>query len=243
MTNLSLLIPAYNEEHTIEKVIREHHSMLTNMKMLKVVENFEIIVLNDGSNDRTQDILVKLEKVVAGIKILRNPNPSGLQSAYFKLSQHASKEWFIVVPGDDQWPALATQDVLLKASELKWKNIIIGARIHKRKIYGPSRSLISNVFRLLAAICLKQDVIDPGSIKLMPSIINNFNLLTRSPIQEIEKLLLLKQIEGFQIETIFVNWQTRVSGKASGTSLKNLFNSILEIPTILVLTRKTMLTR
>lgn len=239
MSDLSLLIPAYNEETTIEKVVREHYLMLTNMKLTNILENFEIIVLNDGSNDRTQDILVKLQETITGIRILRNPIPSGLQNAYFKLSQNARKEWFIVVPGDDQWPAVATQEVLLKANELKWNSIVIGARIHKRKIYGPSRSIISNAFRLLAAICLQQDVIDPGSIKLMPARINNFKLVTRSPIQEIEKLLILKQIEGLHIETIFVNWQTRVSGKASGSSPRNLINSVLEIPTILTLTRKT----
>jgi glycosyltransferase involved in cell wall biosynthesis len=233
MPDVSLLIPAYNEESTIEKVISEHYKMLKNLKFDGIIHGFEIIVLNDGSTDDTENKLTLLSREISDLKVLKNNSPSGLQNAYLKLSHQASKDWFIVVPGDDQWSSAATYDVIKRANELSWKCVVIGARIHKRKIYGLSRSFISTSFRSLAAFCLRQDVIDPGSIKLMPTMINSFKLITRSPVQEIEKLVIAKDVGKYEIVTIRVQWQDRVAGSATGNSLANIINSIIEIPRII----------
>jgi hypothetical protein len=72
----------------------------------------------------------------------------------------------------------------------------------------------------------------------MPVMINSFDLVTRSPVQEIEKLVIVKEIGRFEIVTIRVDWQDRVAGSATGNSLANIINSLREIPTIIIQSKK-----
>ena len=47
---LAITIPAYNEEHSLEKVIREIPGIIEG------IDEIEVIVINDGSNDRTSEV-------------------------------------------------------------------------------------------------------------------------------------------------------------------------------------------
>ena len=66
---ISVIIPAYNEEGSIGKVIDE---IIKVLKENNIYENSEIIVVNDGSTDNTRE--KALEK---GIMVLDNPQNMG----------------------------------------------------------------------------------------------------------------------------------------------------------------------
>ncbi|MDO8600632.1 MAG: glycosyltransferase [bacterium] len=67
---LSWLIPAHNEERRIEKTIREVDSYLRTKKNLDSSFQYEIILINAGSTDKTQEIAERLTKEVANFSIL-----------------------------------------------------------------------------------------------------------------------------------------------------------------------------
>lgn len=74
-TFVSLVIPAYNEENTIESTVRSIESLDYEYNGLK---NFEIIVVNDGSVDNTGKILKNLKKDIDNLRIItRQPPRSG----------------------------------------------------------------------------------------------------------------------------------------------------------------------
>lgn len=56
---VSLVIPAYNEEKNIQKTVLEYRKY-----MEETIEDFEIIVVNDGSTDKTLNVIKKIENVV-----------------------------------------------------------------------------------------------------------------------------------------------------------------------------------
>ncbi|MEE1128805.1 MAG: glycosyltransferase [Methanobrevibacter sp.] len=72
---ISIFIPAHNEEYTIESTVRS----ICNSEYNKHDEsNFEVIVVNDGSTDRTGEILSELKKEIPELKIVtRHPPRSG----------------------------------------------------------------------------------------------------------------------------------------------------------------------
>ncbi len=71
-TALSVVIPAYNEEATIMKVIRE---------VLAVPHLAEIIVVDDCSTDRTFDLALQMASSQPLVKVLRHPRNSGKTEA------------------------------------------------------------------------------------------------------------------------------------------------------------------
>jgi glycosyltransferase involved in cell wall biosynthesis len=70
---LSIIMPAYNEEKTIESVLRA--------LLREVPEIGEIIVVDDGSVDRTAQIAENLEQQYPQIKLLRQPKNQGKTAA------------------------------------------------------------------------------------------------------------------------------------------------------------------
>jgi glycosyltransferase involved in cell wall biosynthesis len=236
MPSLSLLIPAYNEEETVFNVINRSALILENAQLRGVINDYEIIVLNDGSEDKTLEQINRYHS--AKLKVISSSRPSGLQNAYGKLAEFASKEWVIGIPADGQWPPDSLKSVLDFANIDEWKSVVIGARAFKSNIYGFKRFSISWFFRQLARVCLQQDVVDPGTIKLIPREVNRQRMLCKSPIQEIERLSIAKNCFGLPIQVHEVSWITRNHGLATGSSFKNVGSSILEIPKLLYICEK-----
>src|SRR2546423_15618071 len=74
MKSLSVVFPAFNEEANIRAVVEEAHRTVP-----KVASIFEIIVVNDGSKDRTREICDRLVQGVPHVRVgphPRNPRPS-----------------------------------------------------------------------------------------------------------------------------------------------------------------------
>ena len=65
MSNYSFVIPVYNEEETIEKVINEIEN---ECKKIESINDYEIIIVDDNSNDKSHEILKNL-KILNTLKI------------------------------------------------------------------------------------------------------------------------------------------------------------------------------
>jgi len=72
--NLSLvIIPTYNEKENIEKIIR---------KVFSLRQNFDILVVDDGSPDGTGQIVKNLQKEFSSLHLLERNGKNGLGTAY-----------------------------------------------------------------------------------------------------------------------------------------------------------------
>ena len=97
---VSILVPAHNEENTIEDCV---HSMANLEYKLDGEKNFEIIVINDGSNDNTATLLNKLEDEVDNFKVMtRKPPHAGKGKGYVLNDglKHAKGELIAVFDAD-----------------------------------------------------------------------------------------------------------------------------------------------
>jgi len=65
--SISIIIPAFNEEGNIKKVITRCLEVLP-----KLFEQFEIIAINDGSKDRTGEILESLKNQFKNLKVFHH---------------------------------------------------------------------------------------------------------------------------------------------------------------------------
>ena len=69
---LSVVVPAHNEEGRIATTIREIHHHLRGAAI-----KHEILVVNDNSQDRTEQILIDLETEIPSLRHINNPPPNG----------------------------------------------------------------------------------------------------------------------------------------------------------------------
>lgn len=72
MKTLSVVIPAHNEEGSLEQTIRSFHSALKHALI-----PHEILVVNDNSADQTENIIARLEKEIHELKHVNNVPPNG----------------------------------------------------------------------------------------------------------------------------------------------------------------------
>ncbi len=222
MPRLSLLVPACNEENSIEQVLNDHLDLLIELKSDNLLDDYEIIVLDDGSQDSTYSLVAEIMKRSEKIRLIRNERPSGLQSAFNQLYQCANFEWMLLTPGDGQWPATGVRLMIQAAERHNWTKGVLSFRKNKFKTYTPYRFVISILFRFYAYCVLREDIKDPGSIKLLPKEISHDKYKTTSVVREVERLqrFIVKGSENFV--SIEVPWGKRSSGRASGASINTL---------------------
>ena len=100
MKDLAVIIPVYNEEENIEKVLYDWKKILEKRK-------FDIIVVNDGSIDKTKLILNKIKKKNSNIKVINKLNGGHGESIYlgYKYATQKKYKFIFQVDSDNQFSA------------------------------------------------------------------------------------------------------------------------------------------
>ena len=120
MKNLSIIVPAYNEEKIIEQTIQSLKRELNRLDL-----NYEIIVVNDGSTDKTKEILEKIEN----IKIINHPENKGYGAALKTGIKNSKHGWILIIDADKTYPVEAISGLIAHAPNY---DMIVGARIGKK---------------------------------------------------------------------------------------------------------------
>ena len=103
---ISILIPAYNEEKTLETVVTYVSRYLAGM-------NFEIILVDDGSKDLTPVIGKQLEKTFPHVHYFRHAKNSGKTQAIDTAIQHSKGDILIIQDADMEYHPKYLKRVLL----------------------------------------------------------------------------------------------------------------------------------
>ena len=97
--SVSVMIPALNEAENIKPTVDRLIEALT-----VTVEDYEIIIIDDGSTDGTGAIADRLAASNPAIRALHNSRNTGLGSCFTQGYREASKTFFVYIPGDNTWP-------------------------------------------------------------------------------------------------------------------------------------------
>jgi len=95
--SLSVVIPVYNEEENIPELYRELKEVLE-----KLPYRYEIIFVDDGSTDRTYEILQKLAEEDPHVKVIRFRRNYGQTAAMYAGFQYAEGDVVVTMDGDLQ---------------------------------------------------------------------------------------------------------------------------------------------
>ena len=95
--DLSIIVPVYNEEESVESLLQETRSALASMG-----KDYEIIVVDDGSTDGTYPILSRLHKGESKLKVIRFKRNFGQTAALAAGLANARGEVIVPMDGDGQ---------------------------------------------------------------------------------------------------------------------------------------------
>jgi len=138
--SVTIVVPAFREEHNIEAAIDNAARVARN-----VTQDYEIIVVDDGSPDKTGDFARLKAESDSHIRVAVNATNEGFGFSFARGVKMASKEFVTVFPGDNDMSAESLKD-LLEARHSADLVISYMQKTNKRSLF---RRLVSKAFVVL----------------------------------------------------------------------------------------------
>ena len=107
MKKISLLIPCYNEEESVPLFYKEVTKVLK-----KIVYEYELLFINDGSTDKTLEVLKKLAEKDQRVKYLSFSRNFGKEAAMYAGFCNAEGDYIAVMDADMQDPPCLLPDMI-----------------------------------------------------------------------------------------------------------------------------------
>jgi dolichol-phosphate mannosyltransferase len=143
---LSVIIPVYNQEKELPSLLKRLKQALNSTLL-----NYELIIVNDGSCDKTLEILQEERELEGNVQIISYPTNKGKGYAVKKGIMHARGDIVLFVDGDLEISPDAIQDYV---NELQSCDLVIASKSHPlSKVNAPeSRKFLSKAFNLYVRI-------------------------------------------------------------------------------------------
>ena len=222
MTGLSVILPVYNEEQCIERVLCDVSRFLASQKYFA---DYEIIAVNDGSSDNTEKILLDCQSRLPRLSILTqkaNAGYGGTLLAGIKKSRHS---WILLMDADGQ---LDIRDMERFIPYMRDYSMIIG---YRQKRNDPLfRIILGKVFSCLVygLFDLRLKDVNCGFKLIKKESLVWENICSKAGVFYTEALLQARR-QGFSIKEIPVRHRIRQKGSATGASPKVVFDAILDL--------------
>lgn len=157
---LSLVVPAFNEEEAMEQsFVRTYRAMSS------IGYPFEIIYIDDGSRDRTWEIISRLAREHEEVKALRFSRNFGHQLAVTAGMDEAKGDAVIIMDADLQDPPEVIAD-MVKAWE-QGADIAYGKRLHRKGETAAKKLTAWCYYRLLNFMSAYPIPLDTGDFRLL----------------------------------------------------------------------------
>ncbi len=161
MTMLSVVIPAYNEENGIADIVSRVMAVQGSLARAGV-DRLEILVVDDGSRDRTAEITSSIEKDCEHVHLIRHPKNKGYGAALKTGFYQARGELIGFLDADGTYPPEYFPQ-LCKAA-LDGKELVVGSRMAGAESRMPVTRRVGNLFFAgLLSILGRQRITDSAS--------------------------------------------------------------------------------
>lgn len=209
LSSVSLVIPTYNDESTVGKLITDGARLLHD-----VCPDYEIIVVNDGSKDKTWEVLGKAAQANNHVRLINHEINQGYGQTIKELYYAAQKNLVFSLPGDYQY---APKELLAMAEGLAKYDFVIGLRVKRNDPWR--RKMQSAVYNFMLRVLYGLKHKDVNSIKLFKrEILNHIQLQSSTAFVDAE-LCIRAEKAGYHIVEIPIEHLPRLSQGASGGKL------------------------
>ncbi len=134
---ITVFVPSLNEEHNIRDTVKSVYTAAHGANL-----PVEIIVVNDGSTDRTREVVESIMASHSEVRLINNEINLGMGESLRKALADARYEKFLIVPGDNDMAPELIQALFMAAPRA---DMVIAYFIN-REVRGVRRNVISVIF-------------------------------------------------------------------------------------------------
>ena len=203
MDKIAVLIPCYNEEKTVEKVVKDARAALPEAT---------IYVYDNNSSDRT------VELAEAAGAVVRHEYMQGKGNVIRRMFREIDAECYIMVDGDDTYPMEYAPEMVEKVLNHN-ADMVVGDRLsttyfteNKRPFHNFGNSIVRNSINTL----FKSDIKDimTGYIAFSYSFVKTFPVMSKG--FEIETEMTIHAVNNnMQVENVLIEYRDRPEGSVS----------------------------
>lgn len=137
--SVTFVMPALNEEANLAHAVSEVIPATVGL------DDYEIVIVNDGSTDRTGEIAEGMARENPRIRVVHNPHNIGFGGAYKVGVANARLPYVIMVPGDSNHPPEGVTPILALIGQAD----IVVPYVSNPEVRGPKRMIISAAYTKL----------------------------------------------------------------------------------------------
>lgn len=203
MDQIAVLIPCYNEEKTVEKVVKDFQ---------RVLPEAVIYVYDNNSSDRTSEL------AAAAGAVVRHEYRQGKGNVIRRMFREIDAKVYIITDGDDTYPAEFAREMVHKVLEHQ-ADMVVGDRLsstyfteNKRPFHNFGNSLVRNTINRLFRMEIKDIMTGYRAfsyqfVKTFPVLSKGFEIETEMTIHAADK--------NMQVDNVVIEYRDRPEGSES----------------------------
>ncbi len=226
---LSIIIPAYNEAERIPKTLLDMDKYLSQVEF-----SYEIIVINDGSKDKTAEIVANLQKVVRNLNLIDNKKNKGKGGAVAQgmLAAKGNIRLFTVAVNSTSIDNIEKffpyfkqgYDIVIGSRSVKDSELVVKQPFY-RQILGQMGNLVIRILlvpKIKDTQCGFKAFTEEAVLKIFPQ-------LTISGWGFDIEILTLARLMSCKIKEVGVRWINDPNSKVKASSYFQVLSEVIKI--------------
>ncbi len=213
---ISIIIPAYNEEKSIVSALKEIEDVMSLSSL-----NYEILVVNDGSTDKTREVL---RNSGSNIKVFNHRVNRGYGASLKTGICNAQHEIVVIADADGTYPYERIPELV---SYMKDYDMVVGARtgvsVKIPWIRRPTKWVINRLANYLTGVKIPD--LNSGFRVMKKATVNKFTRLLPDQFSYTATITLAMLTNGYQIKYVPVDYHSRI-GQSKIRPIRDTLNFI-----------------
>jgi glycosyltransferase involved in cell wall biosynthesis len=218
--SISVFFPCYNEQDNVKRVVSRAVEVLEEMGA-----DFEVIIVNDGSADKTGDVADSIAVADKRVRAVHHPQNRGYGAAVQSGIRNAKKELVFFTDGDGQFDI---GEINLLLPLIKQNDIVCGYRLNRKDPF--MRKLNGWLWTKLVCMLFGMRIrdIDCAFKLFRREVFDGMKLSSAGALISAE-ILARATRHGYKIAEVGVHHYPRTAGKQTGANLKVILRAFKEL--------------
>jgi glycosyltransferase involved in cell wall biosynthesis len=220
---LSIVLPAFNEEASITTAV--HRSLEVGDRLFEAIE---VLVVDDGSKDRTAELVLAMQREDPRVKLLQHPRNRGYGEALRTGFTSASMDLVFFTDADNQFDL---DEIELFLPLIDRVDVVAGYRAHR--VDPPFRLANAKVWNLLVRILFYVPIrdIDCAFKMFRREVFEGVHLESVGAMVNTELMVKIAR-SGYSVVEVPVSHLPRTAGAPHGAKLSVIFRALRELATM-----------